>query len=194
VLSVSSDDASAGGVAAAEEEQVSIATYRRRQRAVCFTRARYPANKSKEGRRAARGLRRRLGFSRSAERQSSKHAAPPSPFIHRSRRFGKPAIQQYDVNQRSCQKPPRNHFERGQRLHHLATSSAPGDLVELVPRRANVGAKAKTPPFARGLRRTRCTNGGKTAADIPFVSYAAGRRSVTRSPPPATSSRTEAHV
>jgi hypothetical protein len=26
-----------------------------------------------------------------------------------------------------------------------------------------VGAKAKTPPFARGLRRTRCTNGGKTA-------------------------------
>jgi hypothetical protein len=29
-------------------------------------------------------------------------------------------------------------------------------------RRANVGAKAKTPPFARGLRRTRCTNGDKT--------------------------------
>jgi hypothetical protein len=25
-----------------------------------------------------------------------------------------------------------------------------------------VGAKAKTPPFARGLRRTRCTNGDKT--------------------------------
>jgi hypothetical protein len=67
---------------------------------------------------------------------------PPSPFIHRARRFGKPAIQQYGVNQRSCQKNPRNHFERGQRLRHLATSSAPDDLVELVPRRANVGAKA----------------------------------------------------
>jgi hypothetical protein len=87
---------------------------------------------------------------------------PPPPFIHRARRFGKPAIQQYGVNQWSCQKPPRNHFERGQRLHHLATSSTPDDLVELVPRRANVGAKAKTPPFARCLRRPRCTNEGKT--------------------------------
>jgi hypothetical protein len=87
---------------------------------------------------------------------------PPSPFIHRARRFGKPAIQQYGVNQRSCQKPPWNHFERGQHLCHLATSSSPDDLVELVPRRAKVGAKAKTPPFARGLRRTRCTNGDKT--------------------------------
>jgi hypothetical protein len=38
---------------------------------------------------------------------------PPSPFIHRARRFGKPEVQQYGVNQRSCQKPPRNHFERG---------------------------------------------------------------------------------
>jgi hypothetical protein len=91
---------------------------------------------------------------------------PPSPFIHRARRFGKPAIQQYGVNQRSCQKPPRNHFEQGQRLRHLATSSAPGDLVELVPRRANVGAKAKTPPFARGLCRTRCTNGDKTTGRL----------------------------
>jgi hypothetical protein len=60
----------------------------------------------------------------------------------------KPAVQQYCLRQRSHQKPPRNHFERGQRLHHLATSSAPDDLVELVPRRANVGAKAKTLPFA----------------------------------------------
>jgi hypothetical protein len=37
-------------------------------------------------------------------------------------------------------------------LHHLATSSAPDDSVELIPRRANVGAKAKTLPFAPGLR------------------------------------------
>jgi hypothetical protein len=90
---------------------------------------------------------------------------PPPPFIHRVRRFGKPAVQQYGVNQRSCQKPPRNHFERGQRLHHLATSSSPDDLVELVPRRANVGAKAKTPPFARGLRRGRRSNGDKTTGE-----------------------------
>jgi hypothetical protein len=87
---------------------------------------------------------------------------PPPPFIHRARRFGKPTVQQYGVNQRSCQKPPRNHFERGQRLRHLATSSAPDDLVELVPRRANVGAKAKTPPFARCLHRNCWTNGDKT--------------------------------
>jgi hypothetical protein len=51
------------------------------------------------------------------------------------------------------QKPPRDHFERGQHLHHLATSSAPDDLVERVPRRANVGAKANTLPFARCLCR-----------------------------------------
>jgi hypothetical protein len=73
---------------------------------------------------------------------------PHPPFIHRTRRFEKPVVQQYRVCQRSHQKPPRNHFKRGQRLHHLATSSAPDDLVELVPWRANVGAKAKTLPFA----------------------------------------------
>jgi hypothetical protein len=91
---------------------------------------------------------------------------PPSPFIHKARRFGKPAVQQYGVNQRSCQKSPRNHFERGQRLRHLAMSSAPDDLVELVPRRANVGAKAKTPPFARCLRRNRWTNRDKTTGGL----------------------------
>jgi hypothetical protein len=88
------------------------------------------------------------------------------PFIHRAWRFGKPAIPQYGVNQRSCQQPPRNHFERGQHLRHLATSSAPDDLVELVPRRADVGAKAKKPPFARCLRRPRCTNGDKTTGGL----------------------------
>ena len=89
---------------------------------------------------------------------------PRPPFIHRARRFGKPAVQQYGVNQRSCQKTPWNHFERGKRLRHLATSSAPDDLVELVPRRANVGAKAKTPPFARCLRCNRWINGDKTTS------------------------------
>jgi hypothetical protein len=43
----------------------------------------------------------------------SKMRCPPPPFIHRARRFRKPAIQQYGVKQRSCQKPPRNHFKRG---------------------------------------------------------------------------------
>jgi hypothetical protein len=66
LLSVSSDDAPAGGVSAAEEEEDGMATYRRRRRAVCFTRARSPT--SKEGRRAASGLRRKLGFLWSAER------------------------------------------------------------------------------------------------------------------------------
>jgi hypothetical protein len=94
-----------------------------------------------------------------------KTSRPPPPFIHRARRFGKPVVQQYSVNQRSCQKPPQNHFERGQRLHHLATSSAPDDLVELVPRRANVGAKAKTSPPARGLRRGRRSNRDKTTGE-----------------------------
>jgi hypothetical protein len=46
------------------------------------------------------------------------------------------------------QKTPRDHFERGQRLHHLATSLAPDDFVELAPRRANVWSKANTLPFA----------------------------------------------
>jgi hypothetical protein len=74
------------------------------------------------------------------------------PFIHRTWRFGKPAVQHCCVRQRSHNKPPRNHFERGQRLHHLATSSTLDDLLELVPQRANVGAKAKTLPFAPGPR------------------------------------------
>jgi hypothetical protein len=53
VLEVSSDDASAVGVVAADEEEDDMATYRRRRRAVCFTRARSPTNRSKEGRRAS---------------------------------------------------------------------------------------------------------------------------------------------
>jgi hypothetical protein len=92
------------------------------------------------------GFERRLGFC-GVQKEYLTRAAPP-PFIHRTRHFGKPAVQQCRVRQRSHQKAPRNHFERGQRLHHPAPPSAPDDLVELVPRRANVGAKAKMPPFA----------------------------------------------
>jgi hypothetical protein len=53
VPEVSSDDASAVGVVTADEEEDGMATYRRRRRAVCFTRARSPTNRSKEGRRAS---------------------------------------------------------------------------------------------------------------------------------------------
>jgi hypothetical protein len=38
---------------AADEEEDDMATYHRRRRAVCFTRARSPTNRSKEGRRAS---------------------------------------------------------------------------------------------------------------------------------------------
>jgi hypothetical protein len=37
---------------------------------------------------------------------------------------------------------------------------------KLVPGISSVGAKAKTPPFARGLRCTRCTNGDKTTGRL----------------------------
>jgi hypothetical protein len=109
------------------------------------------------------GFKRRLGF-RGAQKEYPTRAAPP-PFLYTGRdASGNPqaAVQQYRVHQRSHQKPPRNHCERGQRLHHLATSSALDDSVELVPRRENVGAKAKTLPLARCLRQSRCINGGKT--------------------------------
>jgi hypothetical protein len=93
----------------------------------------------------------KLGFS--GARKGKQQPQPCRLFIDKTRRFGKHAVQQCHVHQWSPQKPPRDHFERGQRLHHLATSSAPDDSVELVPWRANVGAKAKTLPFARCLRR-----------------------------------------
>jgi hypothetical protein len=40
--------------------------------------------------------------------------------------------------------------------HHEEGLASPGNLSN------SVGAKAKTPPFARCLRQTRCTNGDKT--------------------------------
>jgi hypothetical protein len=151
-----------------------MATYRRRRRAVCFTWASSPTNRSKEGRRASEQFDReaRVFAARRKVNFNPRRPRPRSLYIHRARRFGKPAIQQCAVNQRSCQKPPRNHFERGQHLHHLATPSTPNDLVELVPRRANVGAKMKTPPFARCLRQPRCTNGDNTTSRLYPSSHA----------------------
>jgi hypothetical protein len=162
----SSEDASAVGMVVADEEEDGMATYRRRRRAVCFTRASSPTNRSKEGRRASKQFEREARVFAACRKVNFNPRRPRPLYIHRARRFGKPAIQQCGVNQRSCQKPPRNHFERGQRLHHLATPLAPDDLVELVPRRANVGAKAKTPPFARCLRQPRDTNEDKTTSGL----------------------------
>jgi hypothetical protein len=93
------------------------------------------------------GCKRMLGFC-GAEKVHLNRAAPPS-FLY----TGRDASGNLQSNSTASvnghiKKSPRNHFERGQRLHHLATSSAPDDSVELVPRRANVGAKAKTLPFA----------------------------------------------
>jgi hypothetical protein len=50
-LRVSSDDGSADDALAADEKE-DTATYRRRQREVCLTWARFPKRKSKEDRRA----------------------------------------------------------------------------------------------------------------------------------------------
>jgi hypothetical protein len=162
----SSEDASAVGVVAADEEEDGMATYCRRRCAVCFTRASSPTNRSKEGRRASEQFEREARVFAARRKVNFNLRRPRSLYIHSARRFGKPAVQHCSVNQRSCQKPSWNHFERGKRLHHLATPSAPDDLVELVPRRANVGAKAKTPPFARCLRQPRCTNEDKTTGRL----------------------------
>jgi hypothetical protein len=65
----SSEDASAVGVVAADEEEDGMATYCRRRHAVCFTWASSPTNRSKEGRRASEQFEKgRLGFLRHAER------------------------------------------------------------------------------------------------------------------------------
>jgi hypothetical protein len=171
-----------------------MATYRRRRRVVCLTRARSPMSRSKEGRRASERFQKEARVLRRAERVPDPRRLAPL-FIHRTRCFGKPAVQQYRVRQRSHQKPTRNHFERGRRLHHLATSSAPDDLVELVPRRANVGAKVKTLPFARCLRQSRCTNGGEMTGGFHPSSTTLQDEGLRRGRPrPASSSNTKAHV
>jgi hypothetical protein len=68
LLEVSSDDASAVGVVAADEEEDGMATYHRRRRAVCLTQARSPTNRSKEGRRADEQFQKEARVSRHTER------------------------------------------------------------------------------------------------------------------------------
>jgi hypothetical protein len=83
LLSVSSDDAPTGGVSAAEEEEDGMATYRRRRRAVCFTRARSPINRSKEGKRAIKRFQEEARVSRRAERVPDPRR--PAPFLYTGR-------------------------------------------------------------------------------------------------------------
>jgi hypothetical protein len=104
LLKVSSDDAPADGVFAADEEEVSMATYRRWRRAICLTRARSPTSRSKEGRRADERFQKEARVLRRAEREPDPRCPAPL-FIHTTRRFRKPAVQQYNVRQRSHQKP-----------------------------------------------------------------------------------------
>jgi hypothetical protein len=87
-----------------------------------LTRARSLKQKNKGGQ--ASGLK-KLGFS--GARKGKQQPQLRRLFIDRTRRFGKHAVQQCHVHQRSPQKSSWDHFERGQRLHHLATSSTPYD-------------------------------------------------------------------
>jgi hypothetical protein len=80
LLKVSSHDAPVGGVSEANEEEDGMATYRRQRRAVCLMRVRSPMSKSKEGRRANDGFKRRLGF-RGAQKEYLTCTAPP-PFLY----------------------------------------------------------------------------------------------------------------
>jgi hypothetical protein len=52
------------------------------------------------------------------------------------------------------------------KISHEGNDATMITKMELVEGELGVGAKAKTPPFARGLRRTRCTNGDKTTGRL----------------------------
>jgi hypothetical protein len=80
LLCVSSDDAPAGGVSTAEEEEDGMATYRRRRRAVCFTPARSPMSRSKEGRRAIKRFQGEARVLRRVERVPDPRR--PTPFLY----------------------------------------------------------------------------------------------------------------
>jgi hypothetical protein len=102
----SSEDASAAGVVAADEEEDGIATYRRRRRAVCLTRTSSPTNRSKEGRRAGEQFEREARVF-AAHRKVNFNLRRPRPlYIHRARRFRKPAIQQCGVQSTAMSKTP----------------------------------------------------------------------------------------
>jgi hypothetical protein len=80
LLSVSSDDAPTSDVSTAKEEEDGMATYRRRRRAVCFTRARSPMSRSKEGRRAIKRFQEEARVLRRVERVPDPRC--PAPFLY----------------------------------------------------------------------------------------------------------------
>jgi hypothetical protein len=168
-----------------------MATYRRRRRAVCFTRASSPTNRSKEGRRASEQFESEARVFAARRKVNFNPRRPRPLYIHRARRFGKPAIQQCGVNQGTCQKPPRNHFERGQRLHHLAMSSAPDDWSL---GGQMLGRRRRRHPSLDAFANLTAPTETRRLADLPFVPHVAGRRPVTRSSHLAASSNMEAHV
>jgi hypothetical protein len=79
-----SEDASAIGVVEADEEEDGMATYRRRRRAVCFTRASSPTNRSKEGRHASEQFEREARVF-VARRKVNFNPRRPRPFIYTGR-------------------------------------------------------------------------------------------------------------
>jgi hypothetical protein len=83
LLKVSSDDAPAGGVFAADEEEDDMATYRRRRWAVCLTWARSQTSRSKEGRRADERFQKKARVLRHAEKEPDLRRPTPL-FIHRT--------------------------------------------------------------------------------------------------------------
>jgi hypothetical protein len=83
-LRVSSDNASTGGVLAADEEEDDMATYRRRWRAVCLTRARSPTSRNKEGSRADERFQKEARVLRHTEREPEP-CCPPPPFLYTGR-------------------------------------------------------------------------------------------------------------
>jgi hypothetical protein len=83
LLKVSSDDAPAGGVLGADEQEDDMAMYRRWRRAVCLMRARSPMSRSKEGRRANEWFQKEARVLRRTERVLTR-AAPP-PFLYTGR-------------------------------------------------------------------------------------------------------------
>jgi hypothetical protein len=78
-----SDDAPTDGVFAADEEEDSMATYRRRRRAVCLTRARSPMSRSKEGRQADERFQREARVLQRAEREPDPRR--PAPLLYTGR-------------------------------------------------------------------------------------------------------------
>jgi hypothetical protein len=79
-----SEDASAVGVVTADEEEDDMATYHRRRRAVCFTRASSPMNRSKEGRRASKKFEREARVF-ATRRKVNFNPRRPAPFIYTGR-------------------------------------------------------------------------------------------------------------